>query len=91
MFTVIHGAKPDATLKSKCTVQMNNTVDKFEDFVVVGTKPNGQVIMLHNTDALTIGQAIQLLTILFVESCQKLTPAQNQEIREILMSMEGNQ
>jgi hypothetical protein len=70
------------TLNTSCTVKMNNGVDTFGEFVVVGyNEETGKATMLKNADALTLGLASKIIMKAFKESVAKLSP----ETQELLM------
>jgi len=54
--------KPNAEFKPKCTIQMEKTIEVYDDFVMVAMEPKtGQVNYRMFTDPITLGFAIQLM------------------------------
>ena len=85
MFEVIKGNK---TGNDRVTLHMHGESETFDSFVVVGNKPNGEVIFAHNTDVLTVGQAIQMMKLLFAEMFVQLTEEDKAEVKSILKTLE---
>lgn len=77
------------SFKPKCTVNMNSTVDIFNEFVTVGyNEQTGKTTLLQNADALTLGQAYLLISKAFADSLKTLPPEQREELREVLGGLE---
>ena len=74
----------DTTNKTMCTVEMDGTTIKSEDFVAVLTKEDGTPTITYNTDALTLGMAFRLLAVSYVECLNKCTPEEREQIKTIL-------
>jgi hypothetical protein len=73
------------SFKTSCTVKMNDTVDTFTDFVAVGySTETGETTMLHNTDALTLGQAYLMLAKAFNDSMSQLSPEERANVVDCL-------
>jgi hypothetical protein len=48
--------------KPKCTVQLDSSVNSFEDFIVIGfTRANGSFTVVHNADILTLATGLEVL------------------------------
>ncbi|NLD21651.1 MAG: hypothetical protein GX664_04095 [Bacteroidales bacterium] len=76
------------SFKPKCTIKMDNTVDTFNEFVVVGyNEQTGKTTLLQHADPLTLGQAYLLVSKAFANSIQTLQPEQLEELREFLGGM----
>jgi len=57
-----------------CIVTMNNSIDKFTDFVTVGWDNNKDTaIIIQNADAITLGFATLLIAKAFKDSYDSLT------------------
>jgi len=57
-----------------CTVTMNNSIDRFTDFVTIGWDNNKDTaVIIQNADAITLGFAILLIAKAFKDSYDSLT------------------
>jgi hypothetical protein len=70
--------------KPKCSVQMDNKIETFTNFVTVGNDKVGRTVILQNADALTLGQALQLLVVAFKESYDDLTQPEKDLVDGVL-------
>jgi citrate lyase synthetase len=56
-----------------CTVTMDNSIDRFTDFVTVGWDNNkGVATLLQNADTITLGYAYLLISQAFMSSYNQL-------------------
>jgi len=57
-----------------CTVTMDNSIDKFTDFVAVGWDNNkDSAVIIQNADAITLGFAYLMIAKAFKDSYDSLT------------------
>ena len=57
-----------------CTVTMNDSIDKFTDFVTVGWDYNKDIaVIVQNADAITLGFAYLMIAKAFKDSYDSLT------------------
>lgn len=68
----------------KCEVVADNERNESTDFIAVLAKEDGNAQIFYNTDALTVGIAIKLLTNEYVKMMQDLDEKERYEILEIL-------
>ena len=64
-----------------------------DDFVVVTNNDNCEAQLFYSADAVTMGQAIQMISFAYTEMLAKLPEEQANEVREALrsfISMEGD-
>ena len=62
----------------------NGTKIASEDFVVVVNNDQCDARMLYNADAITLGQAIQMISYAYTDMLAALPEEQAQEVREAL-------
>lgn len=67
-----------------CTVEMDGKKHSSDDFVAILSRENGDASFFFNTDALTLGMAVKMVTRAFVETASQLTEEERQEIIEVL-------
>ena len=73
MLKVIAGDKALSYVPS-CTVTMDNSIDKFTDFVTVGWDHNkDNAVIIQNADAITLGFAYLMIAKAFKDSYDSLT------------------
>jgi hypothetical protein len=72
------------TADTMCMVSMDGKPVASDDFVAVLTKSNGDATLLFQTDALTLGLALQLITKAFTEALAKCSVDERKEINDIL-------
>lgn len=70
--------------KPTCTVTMDGEAITSSDFVAVVTHPDGDTEMLYNTDAVTLGLAIKMLSARYTELLNSYPEDVQNEIREVL-------
>ena len=63
---------------------MYDTIEIFDEFVVVAADKEGNVYIRHNCDPLTMGQATVLTTQLFLQMVKTLPAKLKEEIFHIL-------
>lgn len=87
-FRLYSNDKFKKSFKPKCTIKMDDTVDTFNEFVVVGyDEQTGRTTLLQHADPLTLGQAYLLISKAFANSIQALQPEELEELREFLGGM----
>ena len=70
---VIAGDKALSYVPS-CTVTMDNSIDRFTDFVTIGWDNNKDTaVMVQNADAITLGFAYLMIAKAFKDSYDSLT------------------
>jgi len=70
---VIAGGRAKSFVPS-CTVIMDNSIDKFTDFVTVGWNNNkDNAVIIQNADVITLGFAYLMITKAFKDSYDSLT------------------
>ena len=67
-----------------CRVYMDGNVKASDDFVCVLNKENGDASLFYNTDALSLGMAVKMVTRAFVEAMHQCTEEERAEITDIL-------
>ena len=67
-----------------CTVEMDGVTTKSDDFVTVLSKDTGDASIIYHTDALTLGMALRLVALSFVECLDKCSEEERATINEIL-------
>jgi hypothetical protein len=73
------------SLKTSCTIKMNNEVNKFNDFVTVGhNQVTGETTMHTNADAVTLGQALRMISNAFETTMDNLSKEQQAEVMSVL-------
>ncbi len=71
-------------VQTKCTVNLDGLVETSDDFVSVLSKPDGSTVILYNTDALTLGMAVKLVSAAFVKCAAACTPDERAELTAFL-------
>jgi len=70
---VITGGRAKSFAPS-CTVTMDNSIDRFTDFVTVGWDHNKDTaVIIHNADTITLGFAYLMIAKMFKDSYDSLT------------------
>jgi len=72
------------TLPDSCTVRMDGKLYESRDFVAVLSKEDGDASILYNTDAMTLGMAIKLVSREYIRCINECTPLEQSEIESIL-------
>lgn len=67
-----------------CTIEMDGKVNSSEDFVAVLGRENGDASLFYNTDALTLGMAIRLLSAAYLEALEQLSEEERSMVEETL-------
>lgn len=71
--------------KPSCTVKLDNEVTTLNDFVAVGYDEKTQeTYLLQNADAVTLGQALQLISLKFNEAMSNLSDEDKKAVQEVL-------
>ena len=70
--------------KILCTVEMDGTTTKSDDFVAILSKENGDASIFYNTDALTLGMAVKMIARAFVECMHQLPEETRAEVTAVL-------
>jgi hypothetical protein len=65
--------------KAKCTVQLDNEIQSFTDFITIGFDQKGKVSVAHNCDILTISVGIEMMKYVMKEMYQVM-PEDEKEI-----------
>jgi len=81
---MLHGKDKEVEQTTKCTVLMDGVWHKSDDFVAVVCKENGDAALYFNTDALTLGMALQMITRAYTNSLHSLSKADRQSVVDIL-------
>lgn len=67
-----------------CTVVMDGETTKSTDFIAIVNSEDGSTDMFYNTDPVTLGQAIKMLNVRFVELINEYPEETRKEILEVL-------
>jgi len=67
-----------------CTVCMDGECVTTNDFVAIVVKDNWDTMLVFNTDALTLGMGLRLLTKTFAEAMAASSEEEREEVRRIL-------
>lgn len=67
-----------------CSVTMNGKTTTSADFVAILSKENGDTGMMYNTDVLTLGMAMKMITRAFVECLHECNEEERNTLKEIL-------
>lgn len=67
-----------------CTVAMDGETYSSEEFVTILAKDTGDASIFYNTDALTLGMSMKMVTRAFVESMQQLSEEERAQVSSIL-------
>jgi len=83
-FRVIAGGGAKSFVPS-CTVTMDNSINRFTDFVTVGWDNNkDNAVIIQNADAITLGFAYLMIAKAFKDSYDSLTDAERAIVDESL-------
>lgn len=66
------------------TVSMDGLTHTSDDFVAILAKDNGDAAIFYNTDAMTLGMAMKMVSKAFVEAMSNLPEDERNSISEIL-------
>lgn len=77
---------PEKMQQTMCAVTIDGQFMSSDDFVAVLSKSNGSATLLFQTDALTLGIAISLITKAFKKSLAQCPEEEQQNIKDILFS-----
>ena len=68
-----------------CTVTMDDSIDRFTDFVTIGWDNNkDNAVIIQNADAITLGFAYLMITKAFKDSYDSLTDVERAIVDESL-------
>lgn len=77
-------------LKPKCTVQLENNVQSFDEFVVVGYDRNkANATLTHNTDVMTLALGLEMIKHAFLESYKVLDDKEKEIVDAYLQKVRG--
>lgn len=68
----------------RCEVTMDGKGYVSDDFVCVMARENGDASIFYNTDALTLGMAVKMVSKAFVDAMHELPEEERNEVSEIL-------
>lgn len=68
----------------RCEVTMDGKTSVSDDFVCVLAHENGDAGIFYNTDALTLGMAMRMITRAFVKSMEDIPEEDRKEVADIL-------
>ena len=68
----------------KCEVEMDGKSYTSDDFVAVLSKENGDASLLFNTDAITLGMAVQMISKAFVDAMSQLPEEERESVTAVL-------
>ena len=69
-----------------CTVTMNNSIDRFTDFVTVGWDHNkDNAVIIQNADTITLGFAYLMIAKAFKDSYDSLTDEERLVVDDSLL------
>lgn len=74
-------------------IMEDGTVVTSDDFVVIVNNKDCDAQLYYNADAVTLGQAIQMISFAYTDQLSKMPAEQAQEVRDALrafIDMEGN-
>lgn len=70
---VVSSKKLKPAPEPTCVVKMDYETERFGEFVVFGfNEETGHVRMIHNADALTMGESLNMLTRAFYKELERL-------------------
>lgn len=67
-----------------CEVNMDGEGYVSDDFVAILAKPNGDLCIYYNTDAITLGMSMKMIAKAFVDSMNQLSEEERTQVSEIL-------
>jgi len=67
-----------------CTVRMDGEEVTTDDFIAIVVNDEADAVLIFNTDALTLGMALRLLTKSFAEMMAECTEEERNEIKAVL-------
>jgi len=70
--------------QDKCTVIMDGVKEESEDYVAILTKHEGDVEIIYNADALTLGMGLKLIAATYLESLEECNEEDRTEIINFL-------
>lgn len=68
----------------RCEVTMDGEGFVSDDFVCIMAKENGDTSIFYNTDALTLGMAIRMITRAYVDAMKQLSEEEREQVLSIL-------
>ena len=72
------------TDKNTCVVEMNGNAHISTDFIAILCTPDGETTMHYNTDVVTMGMAIQMISRRYAEHLALLPEETQNAVREVL-------
>lgn len=86
---VIAGGKEK--FKSKCSVMLENTIETFEDYVVLGfDNKTGKATLMHNADALTLAVAQEMIKDAFCSMYKDLSDKEREIVDMVVFKGGSN-
>lgn len=82
--TVEEVLKEATEMPVSCTVTMDGEQHTSDDFVCILTRENGDASIFYNTDALTLGMAMKMVSRSFVEAMSQLSEEERMQVSSIL-------
>ncbi len=84
MLKVITGGRAQSFVPS-CTITMDNSIDRFTDFVTVGWDNNkDNAVIIQNADTITLGFAYLMIAKAFKDSYDSLTDEEKSIVDDAL-------
>jgi len=84
MLKVIAGGRAQRFVPS-CTVTMDNSIDRFTDFVTIGWDNNkDNAVIIQNADTITLGFAYLMIAKAFKDSYDSLTDEEKSIVDDAL-------
>ena len=84
MLKVIAGGRAQSFVPS-CTVTMDNSIDRFTDFVTIGWDNNKDTaVIIQNADTITLGFAYLMIAKAFKDSYDSLTDEEKSIVDDAL-------
>lgn len=81
---IASGSSKVLNMPDMCSVRMDGELHTSEDFVAVLAHSNGDASILYDTDALTLGMAIKMVTKEFILALEQCTLDEQQAIQSAL-------
>lgn len=70
--------------KIYCTVEMDGETIKSEDFICIVPSQEKGARLLYNTDALTLGMAVQMIAVEYRKAFDALTEEEQEIVKDVL-------
>ena len=75
----------------RCEVTMDGEGFVSDDFVCIKAKENGDTSIFYNTDALTLGMAIRMVTRAYVDAMKQLSEEEREQVLSVLNTGGSNE